>query len=538
MTPSQHVPAVPHPSSPYRRHFKPVPAAFTLRHTETATTTTPSQRARPVSMPRRATPSQHGDASTYNATRNPAATPTRHGEQVPPRRQLQTMTMARPLLRWQQGGDDHDMSTKTTTATLRLRLRLSNYDRDHGNTRDKAAKPSPALYITNPLDDSEVPDSDLDNNEERELDKELEQTLDDTPPAPSLQSVDDIDLEMDADLQERVEASNEGNGTDNSDDDAGPKRLSTALSKRNGEARNDAGIPEGAWAVRAVVALAEFVQLLGNAQPLSRSGVALPPGKSSFQIDTNWTSDGTVAPDSPVVASLSRIPPGWMSARFHRLRAMALGDEFLPFLTFVATSSYFTQPRGPSLPQLDNVDITGALDPVNYPFAINAGLLSKHTAQSHRNIECGCQLVVIQGWGARTTRWSRDERRCRPRRRDLGLKMRNSCADASNALTDVGSLRLRTVMIFFYSSPLWPRPVHVLIFCSTNLNQEAPRFHNSTSLGLWTPTWFMGGSNFIGKHGRIETSIVAACTRTETLTISAHGEENWRKRRMSEKKKP
>ncbi|KAH9028084.1 hypothetical protein EDB85DRAFT_1625786 [Lactarius pseudohatsudake] len=30
MTPSQHVPAAPHP---YRRHFKPVPAAFTLRHT-------------------------------------------------------------------------------------------------------------------------------------------------------------------------------------------------------------------------------------------------------------------------------------------------------------------------------------------------------------------------------------------------------------------------------------------------------------------------------------------------------------------------
>ncbi|KAH9177542.1 hypothetical protein EDB89DRAFT_2064518 [Lactarius sanguifluus] len=64
--------------------------------------------------------------------------------------------------------------------------------------------------------DPEDPD-----NDELELgpDKEMEQSLNDTQPVLSLQTADDIDLEMDADLQERVEALDEGDGTDNSDDD-------------------------------------------------------------------------------------------------------------------------------------------------------------------------------------------------------------------------------------------------------------------------------------------------------------------------------
>ncbi|KAH8992238.1 hypothetical protein EDB92DRAFT_1797446, partial [Lactarius akahatsu] len=69
------------------------------------------------------------------------------------------------------------------------------------------------------LNDPDVPDNNLDNNEELELDGELEQSLDDTQLALSLQTADDIDLEMDADLQECVEAPNEGVETDNSGDD-------------------------------------------------------------------------------------------------------------------------------------------------------------------------------------------------------------------------------------------------------------------------------------------------------------------------------
>ncbi|KAH9003933.1 hypothetical protein EDB83DRAFT_2237225 [Lactarius deliciosus] len=61
---------------------------------------------------------------------------------------------------------------------------------------------------------------DLDNDElELRLDEEMEQSLNDTQPVLSLQTADDIDLEMDTDLQERVEARDEGGGTDNSDDD-------------------------------------------------------------------------------------------------------------------------------------------------------------------------------------------------------------------------------------------------------------------------------------------------------------------------------
>ncbi|KAH9015410.1 hypothetical protein EDB84DRAFT_1671051 [Lactarius hengduanensis] len=71
------------------------------------------------------------------------------------------------------------------------------------------------------LNDPDVPqaDSNLDNNEELGLDEEPEQSLDDTQLTLSLQTADDVDLEMDADLQESVEAPNEGGGTDNSDDD-------------------------------------------------------------------------------------------------------------------------------------------------------------------------------------------------------------------------------------------------------------------------------------------------------------------------------
>ncbi|KAH8980101.1 hypothetical protein EDB92DRAFT_1820656 [Lactarius akahatsu] len=54
---------------------------------------------------------------------------------------------------------------------------------------------------------------------ELELDEEMEQSLNDTQPVLSLQTADDIDLEMDADLQERVEALDEGDGSDNSNDD-------------------------------------------------------------------------------------------------------------------------------------------------------------------------------------------------------------------------------------------------------------------------------------------------------------------------------
>ncbi|KAH9040296.1 hypothetical protein EDB83DRAFT_1651566 [Lactarius deliciosus] len=53
---------------------------------ESAATTTPSQRARPVSMPRCATPSQHGGASTHNAT-----TPHR----IPPQHRLDTAHKSR-----------------------------------------------------------------------------------------------------------------------------------------------------------------------------------------------------------------------------------------------------------------------------------------------------------------------------------------------------------------------------------------------------------------------------------------------------------
>ncbi|KAH9161003.1 hypothetical protein EDB89DRAFT_1861941 [Lactarius sanguifluus] len=69
------------------------------------------------------------------------------------------------------------------------------------------------------LNGPEVPDSNLDNNEELELDEELEHSLGDTQPDLSLQTADDVDLEMDADLQECVEALDERDGTDNSDDD-------------------------------------------------------------------------------------------------------------------------------------------------------------------------------------------------------------------------------------------------------------------------------------------------------------------------------
>ncbi|KAH9034580.1 hypothetical protein EDB85DRAFT_2144231 [Lactarius pseudohatsudake] len=61
---------------------------------------------------------------------------------------------------------------------------------------------------------------DPDNDElELGLDEEMEQSLNDTQPVMSLQTADDIDLEMDADLQERVETLDEGDGTDNSDGD-------------------------------------------------------------------------------------------------------------------------------------------------------------------------------------------------------------------------------------------------------------------------------------------------------------------------------
>ncbi len=61
--------------------------------------------------------------------------------------------------------------------------------------------------------------NDPESNEELELNEELEQALDDTQPVLSLQTADDVDLEMDADLQEHVEALDEGNETDNSDDE-------------------------------------------------------------------------------------------------------------------------------------------------------------------------------------------------------------------------------------------------------------------------------------------------------------------------------
>ncbi|KAH9017801.1 hypothetical protein EDB84DRAFT_1520840 [Lactarius hengduanensis] len=61
---------------------------------------------------------------------------------------------------------------------------------------------------------------DPDNDElELGLDEEMKQSLNDTQPVMSLQTADDIDLEMDADLQERVETLDEGDGTDNSDGD-------------------------------------------------------------------------------------------------------------------------------------------------------------------------------------------------------------------------------------------------------------------------------------------------------------------------------
>ncbi|KAH8977958.1 hypothetical protein EDB92DRAFT_1957157 [Lactarius akahatsu] len=51
------------------------------------------------------------------------------------------------------------------------------------------------------------------------LTNEVITSLDDTQLALSLQTADDVDLEMDADLQECVEAPNEGVETDNSGDD-------------------------------------------------------------------------------------------------------------------------------------------------------------------------------------------------------------------------------------------------------------------------------------------------------------------------------
>ncbi|KAH8980724.1 hypothetical protein EDB92DRAFT_1805595 [Lactarius akahatsu] len=65
------------------------------------------------------------------------------------------------------------------------------------------------------------PAEDPDNDElELRLNEEMEQSLYDTQPVMSLQTADDIDLEMDTDLQEHVEALDEGDGTDNSDADA------------------------------------------------------------------------------------------------------------------------------------------------------------------------------------------------------------------------------------------------------------------------------------------------------------------------------
>ncbi|KAH9174081.1 hypothetical protein EDB89DRAFT_1849372, partial [Lactarius sanguifluus] len=61
--------------------------------------------------------------------------------------------------------------------------------------------------------DRENPDND---ELELELDDEMEQSLNDTQPVLSLQTADDVDLEMDTDLQECVEALDEGDGTDNS----------------------------------------------------------------------------------------------------------------------------------------------------------------------------------------------------------------------------------------------------------------------------------------------------------------------------------
>ncbi|KAH9080653.1 hypothetical protein EDB83DRAFT_2513615 [Lactarius deliciosus] len=61
------------------------------------------------------------------------------------------------------------------------------------------------------------PDNNLGNNEKCELDKELEQSLDDTQLVLSLQIADDVDLEMDVDLQKRVEALDGGGMDDDKD---------------------------------------------------------------------------------------------------------------------------------------------------------------------------------------------------------------------------------------------------------------------------------------------------------------------------------
>jgi hypothetical protein len=63
----------------------------------------------------------------------------------------------------------------------------------------------------------------LDNIDEIEVlklnNEELEHALDETQPVMSLQTADDVDLEMDTDLQEYMEAFDEGDATDISDDD-------------------------------------------------------------------------------------------------------------------------------------------------------------------------------------------------------------------------------------------------------------------------------------------------------------------------------
>ncbi|KAH9008148.1 hypothetical protein EDB83DRAFT_2532164 [Lactarius deliciosus] len=123
MTPSQYMPATPHPSSLYRRHFKSVPATFFLRH-----------------------------AGVHRRYHLVTAHKTRHN--------------ATPL-------DAITTWRSTLTATERLRPRK----RQHRAQSDK--------------------DEDDDN----------------------AMTAFPIDLEMDADLQERVEALDEGDGTDNSDDD-------------------------------------------------------------------------------------------------------------------------------------------------------------------------------------------------------------------------------------------------------------------------------------------------------------------------------
>jgi hypothetical protein len=123
---------------------------------------------------------------------------------------LQQRCSVRPLMGTMlctQTTETSKFTSSPTTDLLTLRILASNATlsaKDNG-------LPAPALIGLDAVDPSD--------GEELELNEDLEEALDDAQPILSLQTADDVDLEMDMDLQELVEAFDEGDVTDNTDGD-------------------------------------------------------------------------------------------------------------------------------------------------------------------------------------------------------------------------------------------------------------------------------------------------------------------------------